>query len=137
MGVLSRLANTVSQMTSRLDELAARGLQGWVEELAALHALQVQSQALLDMLLRIAAEMGYAPDSPGEAARIILEEGLISGEDYDFIRRLIGFRNVVVHAYMDVDMDLVRSIVGGREYRRVALLASRLLEAAMERGLDP
>lgn len=137
MGVLSRLVNIVSRMTSRLDELAVRGLQGWVEELAALHALQVQAQALLDMLLRLAAEIGYAPESPGEAARILLEEGLISVEDYEFIRRLIGFRNVVVHAYTEVDLDLVKRIVGRREYHGVALLASRLLEAAVKRGLDP
>ncbi len=137
MGVLSRLATMVSLMTSRLDELAAMGLRGWVEELAALHALQVQAQALLDMLLRVAAEMGYAPESPGEAARILLEEGLLSREDYEFIRRLIGFRNVVVHTYASVDMDLVRGILEGREYRRVALLASRLLEEAVKRGLDP
>ena len=110
---------------------------GLVEELAALHALQVQAQALLDMLLRLAAEMGYAPESPGEAAGILLGEAIITREDYDFIRRLIGFRNIVVHAYTGVDMELVRSIVGGREYRRVALLASRLLEEAARRGLDP
>ena len=137
MGILSRLASTVSLMTSRLDELAATGLRSWVEELAALHALQVQAQALLDMLLRVAAEMGYAPESPGEAAKILLGEGLITGEDYEFIRRLIGFRNIVVHAYASVDMDLVRRILEGREYRRVALLAARLLEEAAGRGLDP
>ncbi len=137
MGVLSKLATMVSLMTSRLDELAAMGLRSWVEELAALHALQVQAQALLDMLLRVAAEMGYAPESPGEAARILLEEGLLSGDDYAFVRKLIGFRNVVVHAYASVDMDLVRGILEGREYRRVALLASRLLDEAVERGLDP
>ena len=108
-----------------------------MEELAALHAFQVQAQALLDMLLRVAAEMGYAPESPGEAARILLEEGLLSGDDYAFVRKLIGFRNVVVHAYASVDMDLVRGILEGREYRRVALLASRLLDEAVERGLDP
>jgi hypothetical protein len=35
LGVLARLANTVYMMTARLDELAERGLRGWVEEYAA------------------------------------------------------------------------------------------------------
>jgi len=137
VGVLSRLESLAAEMTARLDELSKRGLRGWVEEMAALHALQLQAQALLDMLLRLAAELGYAPESPGEAARVLRAEGLIGDEEYLFIRRLIGFRNIVVHAYADVNMGLVRGILERGEYRKVALLAARLLEEAHRRGLDP
>ena len=137
MGALSRLASVVSEMTSRLDELAETGLPGWIEELAALHALQVQAQAMLDMMMRLAAELGYSPESPGDAAKALLAEGIISREDYEFSRRVAGFRNVLVHSYADVDMDLVRGILARREYRRVAELASRLLEAAARLGVDP
>jgi uncharacterized protein YutE (UPF0331/DUF86 family) len=89
------------------------------------------------MILRLAAELGYSPESPGEAARALVGENLLSREEYDLVRRVAGFRNILVHAYAEVDMDMVRRIVGEREYRRVALLASKLLERAMEKGLDP
>jgi len=137
LGALARLASTVSRMTAKLDDLAAAGLQGWVEELAALHALQVQARALLDMMLRVAAELGYSPEHPSEAAGILVGEGIISREDYEFVRRVIGFRNIVVHEYASVDMELVRGILEGREYRRVAALAAKILLEAERRGLDP
>jgi len=136
LGVLSRLANTTVEMAARLDVLAERGLKTWVEEFAVLHALQVQAQALLDLVVRIAAELGYRPTSPREAARLLLAEGLIDDDEYALLRRVAGFRNVVVHEYMVVDMGVVRSILGSREYRRVARLAVELLERAEGRGVD-
>ncbi len=137
MGVLSRLASVVNEMTSKLDHLASQGIKDWVEELAALHALQVQAQALLDMVLRLAAELGYSPESPGDAARALAGEGVLTREEYEFVRSVAGFRNILVHAYTEVDMGLVRRIISGREYRRVALLASKLLGEAARLGLDP
>ncbi len=137
MSILARLHTTVAEMAARLDELRERGLGGWVEELAALHALQVQAQALLDMLLHIASELGYAPTSTREAVEALLVEGLLTREEADFIRRVAGFRNIVVHEYAGVDMGLVRRIVEQGEYRRVALLAAALLERARARGVDP
>ena len=135
--VLARLMNTVAEMTARLDWLAEHGLKNWVEELAALHALQVQAQALLDMVMRGAAELGYTPTSPREAAEALLAENLITDKDYQLIRSIIGFRNILVHEYMGVDMDLVRRIIEDKEYRRVTILAARLLEEFSRKGIDP
>ncbi|MCE4599150.1 MAG: DUF86 domain-containing protein [Desulfurococcales archaeon] len=137
IGILSRLETILAEATSRLDLLASSRLRNWIEELAALHALQVQAQSLLDMVMRIAAELGYAPESPEEAARTLLNEGIITEDDYNFIRRVIGFRNVIVHVYMDVDMNMVERIIEYREYHRVSLLASKLLKKAVEKGIDP
>ncbi len=129
--------NTIAEMTARLDWFAEHGIRNWVEELAALHALQIQSQALLDMVMRIAAELGYTPTTPREAAESLRIEGLVSEQDYELIRRIAGFRNIVVHEYAAVDMDLVRDIIRNRKYRDAALLASRLLEKASRKGIDP
>ena len=87
--------NTIAEMTARLDWFAVHGIRNWVEELAALHALQVQSQALLDMVMRIAAELGYTPTTPREAAESLRVEGLVSEQDYELIRRIAGFHNIV------------------------------------------
>ncbi len=134
---MARLYTLIAEMTLKLDELSEKGLRGWVEELAALHALQVQARALLDMVKRMASELGYAPTTTGEAIGALLERGVISEDEASFLRRVAGFRNIVVHEYASVDMGLVRRIIARREYRRVALLAARLLEEARRLGLDP
>lgn len=137
MGVQARLETTVAEMTTRLDQLAERVEEwSWVEEPAALHALQVQVQALLGMVMRLAAELGYRPTSPREAARSLVAEGLLDPREADLVRRVAGFKDIVVHEYATVDTELVKTIIRGREYRRVAMLAARLLERAEAKGLD-
>ena len=138
MGVLARLESTAADMTSKLDRLAERlKTWSWVEELATLHALQVEAQALLDTVMRLAAELGYRPTSPREAARRLYDEGLLGREELDLTARVTGFQNTVLHEYAGVNMDLVYGIVPGREYRRLAALAARLLERSESLGLDP
>ncbi len=137
MAVLSRLNTVVQEMTLKLDVLREMRNPDWVVEMAILHALQLQAQALLDMVRRLASELGYTPSTLREALRVLLAEGVISDEEYSFVLRVAGFRNIVVHEYADVDMELVYRILGKREYRRVAVLASKLLAEARGRGLDP
>ncbi|MFP3200070.1 MAG: HepT-like ribonuclease domain-containing protein [Thermoproteus sp.] len=43
---------------------------------------------------------------------------------------MVGFRNVVVHGYTSVDVLRISQILAGREYRKLADLALRILEAA-------
>ncbi len=137
MGVLARLHNTIVDMTERLDILAEKDKWNKIEELAVLHALQIQAQALLDMLMRLAAELGYTPTTPREAANILLKEGVLDKKDYDLVRRVHGFRNILVHEYVDIDMELVSRIVKRKDYRKVLLLALILLEESKKRGIDP
>ena len=137
MGAIERLAATVLEMTGKLDALAERGLRGWVEELAVLHALQLQAQALIGMVMRLAAALGYAPETPTEAAKLLADEGVIGGEDLDFIRRVVEFRDITVHEYASVNMGIVKRILEAREYRRVTTLAAKMLERARKRNLDP
>ena len=134
--LLKRLYETVAEMAARLDELGADDLEDWRGLYAALHALQVQAQALLDMVRRLASLLGYAPETPRDAARILHDEGLLARDELELVRRVAGFRNIVVHEYLGVDVGLVKRIVLGREYRRLVALAARLLEGAAERGLD-
>ena len=56
--LLRRLFETAAEMAAKLDE--------WLVLYAALYALQVQAQALLDMVRRVAALLGYMPKTPRE-----------------------------------------------------------------------
>ena len=137
MGVLARLYNTVVDMTKRLDKLSGISSWTWIEELAVLHALQIQAQALLDMLMRFAAELGYTPTTPREAAEILLKEKILSREDYELVRRIQGFKNILVHEYVAIDMKLVEKIVREKEYHKTLLLATALVEKSSKQGIDP
>lgn len=136
-GILARLYNTVVEAAERLDRLREMGLRTWVEELAALHLLQVQAQALIDMAKRFAAELGYTPSTTREAIQALRREGVINDAEARLLKSIAGFRNIVVHEYATVDMRLVRRLVEEREYSKPVVLAAKLLEEAHKRGIDP
>jgi len=137
LGVLLRIYESITRDTTRLDEIAESGISDWVTLTAATHLLQTQAQGLIDLVARIASLLGHAPSSAREAVDALLTEGLLSEDEALFVRRVIGFRNIVVHEYFGVDEGLVRKIVEGREYGRVAALAASLIERAVRKGLDP
>ncbi len=47
-----------------------------------------------------------------------------------------GFRNILVHEYVAIDMKLVERIVGEKEYHKT-LLAKALIEKSSKQGMDP
>jgi len=137
MTVAERLLSRINQYTARLDELRRQGIKDWKDEEALLRLLQIQAQALLDLVVHVASQGGYTARSPRDAARFLLEEGLLEKDEYDFIGRVVGFRNVLVHGYADVDLEIARRILEQGEYHKVADLAARIVERALRKGWDP
>ena len=92
---------------------------------------------MIDMILRLSSLLGHPPSTPLDAARFLREKGLLSDDELVFFRRLLGFRNIVFHEYLSVDLKLVDKILSERRYRRVMLLAEKLYRRAAEDSLDP
>ena len=133
MGVLDKLLNEIKDISVKLDEANAND---WLALMGVTHALQVQSQALIDIIERLLANMGISVMGYREAAVKLRELGLLNDEEYRFLLSVIGFRNIVIHEYIGVDFNLIKGILVKKEYRKVLELALRLRERA-ERYWDP
>jgi uncharacterized protein YutE (UPF0331/DUF86 family) len=59
----------------------------------------------------VAATLERTPDSYGESFDLAAEAGMIDGELAKSLRPSAGMRNVLVHAYLDVDHERVASAV--------------------------
>ena len=91
--------------------------------------LQRACQIAMDMALRIGRvrRLGF-PSDTAEMFRILVQAGLIDKPLGKSLRRMVGFRNVAVHEYQELDLARVRAIV---EHRLDDLLAfSRAMLAA-------
>ncbi len=55
----------------------------------------------------VSSERYAAPDTNAAAIRLLGDHGVISPELAGSIARAVGFRNVLVHRYVDVDDDIV------------------------------
>lgn len=131
MARLRTLAEYIAKLAEYLDQEVSRGfdLSDFSQLLKFLHALQMQAQALIDMAQRAAALLGEPTNSYVLAGVVLARRGVFSQEDLKFYRAVVGFRNVVVHGYLEVDVGRVAGILARREYRRLVDLAMKILGA--------
>jgi uncharacterized protein YutE (UPF0331/DUF86 family) len=83
--------------------------------------LQRACQTAIDMALRLGRLRRLAfPSDTAEIFRILAKAGLIDRELASSLARMVGFRNVAVHEYQELDLTKVRRII---EHRLDDLLA--------------
>ena len=59
---------------------------------------------LIDIVQHIAVDEDYDyPQTAYEAGHLLLEKGVFSEDDQEIFRRMVGFRNVVGHDYLNID----------------------------------
>jgi len=131
MARIKALAEYLLKLTEFLDQEVSKGfdLNDMGQLMKFLHALQLQAQALIDMAQRAAALMGEPAHSYAEAGAALARKGVFSPEDLRLYRAVVGFRNVLVHGYISVDTLRISQILAGREYRKLADLALKILKA--------
>ena len=85
------------------------------EERFVEHTLQLAIQAALDVASHIASDQRLGePKTNGELFDLLAGAGFIDENQRSTLRKMAGFRNLVVHGYMAVDLAVVRDIVEHR-----------------------
>jgi len=107
-----------------LDSLALKfqdGSAGLIDERAAERSLQILSENLIGKLKKILQHYNspVVPDSGYDAVEILRNIGAISDEDSSFFRKILGFRNALVHDYMNFDREIVKKIILNRDYGKL------------------
>jgi uncharacterized protein YutE (UPF0331/DUF86 family) len=91
------------------------------EERFAEHTLQIAIQAALDVGSHIVSDERLGePRTNREIVDLLERSGWIASGLADAMRRMVGFRNILVHGYEIVDVNIVREVV---EHRLEDLLA--------------
>jgi uncharacterized protein YutE (UPF0331/DUF86 family) len=92
------------------EQLRADRERLWIVE----HGLQLAAQNVLDVATHLAASAGR--ETPEYAAAIdrLGELGVLPAPFAASLRGIAGFRNVLVHGYLDVDLDEVVDLLGSR-----------------------
>ncbi|WP_243671087.1 DUF86 domain-containing protein [Vulcanisaeta sp. JCM 16161] len=80
--------------------------------------------------------MGFEVEGYIDAGNKLVSAGLLSNEEFSRYRSVVRFRNIVVHQYGIIDTNVIRRIIGNREYREVARLGIKIVEELRKRGID-
>lgn len=82
---------------------------------------------LIDIFQHIVVDEEYGfPETAYEAAQILFERGILSKEDLEIFKQMVGFRNVVGHDYMNMDKEIVYQILVHGE-KDVRALITRII----------
>ncbi len=106
------LAHVVSNVEllrrhGQMDRLDADSVQfGFV-----VHTLQTAVQSAIDVAAILVSERSLGePGTNREMFTKLAQDGWITTADADLWRRIVAFRNIVVHRYLQVDVAVVRKI---------------------------
>jgi uncharacterized protein YutE (UPF0331/DUF86 family) len=113
-----------------VDALQSDREELWVVE----RGLQLCTQNVLDVATHLAASAGR--DVPDYATAIdqLASLGVLSGEFAAQFRPVAGFRNVIIHGYLDVDLEIVHRLLNERldDFAEFARRVSRYLDSQTE-----
>ena len=111
--VLKKLARieTCVQELRRLAEPMALG-KDLREERFVEHTLQIAIQAAVDAAAHVVADERLGePRTQRELFDLLRRAGWLEEELARNMRSMCGFRNVLVHGYDEVDLDIVRDVL--------------------------
>ena len=76
------------------------------------HTLQIAIQASLDVASHIVSDNRLGePRTHREVFALLAQAGWIDATLLDSLSRMVGFRNILVHGYDDIDLDVVRDVL--------------------------
>lgn len=92
-------AESAADDVRRQDAMWLRGVK---------YAFITAIEGCVDVAQHICAARGWGPpDDNGDAVRILGQKAVLSRENATAIRQAVGFRNVLVHEYVEVRDDVV------------------------------
>jgi len=102
----------LEQYLRRLRELSKVSLEEYINDQvlqdSAERNLQLAAQVCIDIGSHVIADRGYrAPYSYGDIFSVLMEEGLLPKELAGTMRKITGFRNILVHDYLEIDPQIV------------------------------
>jgi uncharacterized protein YutE (UPF0331/DUF86 family) len=101
-----------------------------VQQRFAEHTLQIAVQTVLDVASHIVSDERLGePRTNRELVDLLERHGWLPADLAAVMRRMVGFRNILVHGYETVDVAIVRDVVEHRLddlLRFVALIRARL-----------
>lgn len=113
---LDLLAKKLAEIETFVEQLRAFGRpqdigRDIVQERFIEHTLQIAIQAALDVASHIVSDDHLGePRNNRELFELLARHGWISEELCRTLGEAVGFRNVVVHGYSDVDPEIVRDV---------------------------
>ena len=95
------------------------------------HNLELAIQTCIDIAAHLCGAHGLVPPTAGDSFSMLAKLGLLEPALAARLRRAVGFRNVLVHEYVEVDWKIVLRVIsaGTKDLAAFGKTVVALLEA--------
>ncbi|WP_456478915.1 DUF86 domain-containing protein [Geoglobus ahangari] len=107
---------------------AGMDLNGNVERRAVLYSILTAVEAAMDIVAMLLKDLGFEVGDDYSNIKKLVDEGVLSKEDADLLRRFNGLRNAIAHHYNHLDLKKVEEAI--ESMGELLDIAARLVEVA-------
>jgi len=111
---ISRIRNNLSRLRER-EKISSKALKENLDiQDIVLHNLQLAIQGCIDVGSHIISDESWGiAGSLGEIFYTLQVKGVINGELAGKMISMVGFRNILIHEYNEIDLDIVHEVLQG------------------------
>jgi uncharacterized protein YutE (UPF0331/DUF86 family) len=112
MRKLADLETYINQMQEYSTITVKEYSKDWKIQRIVERTLQMMIELCVDIINHVIADKKYrVPTSYGDTFQVLEEEGLISDEQCNTMKKMAQFRNIIIHHYDKVDETIVVNIL--------------------------
>lgn len=109
--VLAKIA-IIKKCVATIIKIQAADIPSWMGEDLAVLNLQRAIQAAIDLAHVVIAKNGFGlPSDYGQSFDILAKQQIIDLELTKTLKKMVGFRNISVHEYQEINAEIVQSII--------------------------
>ncbi|MCD8501392.1 MAG: DUF86 domain-containing protein [Bacillaceae bacterium] len=96
--------------------------------------LQRACEASIDLAMHIVAEKKYGiPQNSRDGFELLLQQGIITEETANVMKAMVGFRNIAVHDYQTININILQKILE-THLQDFHAYTSQVITNAIDRG---
>ncbi|OQY23976.1 MAG: hypothetical protein B6I37_04325 [Desulfobacteraceae bacterium 4572_35.2] len=109
--VLAKIA-IMKKCVATIEAVQGGDVPLWMREDLSVLNLQRSIQAAIDLAHVVIAKYGLGlPSDYGQSFDILSRNCVIKSETASALKKMVGFRNISVHQYQEINGDIVQSII--------------------------
>ncbi|MFC1617224.1 DUF86 domain-containing protein [Candidatus Margulisiibacteriota bacterium] len=122
------IRNHIEKVSVILKDLSEKNDYSITDYLAIERALQILIESFIGICRYfIRTKYNLKLSKSGESLNELFKRNIFSKEDFDKYKRIIGYRNILVHDYLNLNPDVTYNILKKKEYLDIKSAQEKLL----------